>query len=74
MRVGDKLRCINNDKCSGLVMGKIYTVLAIDYEGDPRVFNTTGPHNYMYYFKSRFINITEERRKKLKKLNGLFMI
>jgi hypothetical protein len=37
MKVGDKIRCIDNDRCQDLEKGKIYTVLDIDCGGNPGV-------------------------------------
>lgn len=63
MKIGDKL--------------KIYTVLDIDSIGNPGVYKNIikdlDPNEsfYIYYLKSRFINITEQRRIKLKRLNDV---
>jgi hypothetical protein len=78
MKIGDKIRCINNDKCQGLEKGRIYTVLDIDSLGNPGIFKLDVSKDslfkyplYTYYLKFRFINITEQRRIKLKRLNDV---
>lgn len=70
MKNGDILKCIDNSG-SALTLGKKYIVLGnkedkvfgISYVV---IFSDEGKNES--YFKNRFINLTEQRRKKLQKI------
>lgn len=65
MKIGDKLVCVDNERCQGITIGKIYTVIEIDVANDPCVINDYGRG---YYIKERFISLKKYRKDKLEKL------
>jgi len=66
MKVGDVVKCINNDRCYGLELGRSYTISSFDSFGDP---GFKKGEDITYYLSWRFIiDIKETRKQKLKKL------
>jgi len=79
MKVGDKLKCkflIYGTDYIKISIGKIYTVLSIQFS--PTVSGIIIKDDYdmnifvdFWYIKLCFINLTDERRDKLNKLNNV---
>jgi hypothetical protein len=69
MRVGDKIKCIQSTSHT-FTLNKIYSILELNLNG--LLVSSNFPQKIIIrkkIFNDYFINITEERRNKLKKLN-----
>jgi len=69
MRVGDKIKCIQSTSHT-FTLYKIYSILELNLNG--LIVSSNFPQKIIIrkkIFNDYFINITEERRNKLKKLN-----
>jgi hypothetical protein len=71
MRVGDKIKCIQSTSHT-FTLNKIYSILELNLNGTGLIVSSNFPQKIIIrkkIFNDYFINITEERRNKLKKLN-----
>jgi hypothetical protein len=69
MKVGDKIKCIQSTSHT-FTLNKIYSILELNLNG--LLVSSNFPQKIIIrkkIFNDYFINITEERRNKLKKLN-----
>ena len=69
MKVGDKIKCIQSTSHT-FTLNKIYSILELNLNG--LIVSSNFPQKIIIrkkIFNDYFINITEERRNKLKKLN-----
>lgn len=67
MEIGDLVKCIYVSNSKGLTIGRTYRVISLDKGGDPEVINDNCIKSY--YCNYRFVNITKDRRDKLRRLN-----
>jgi hypothetical protein len=71
MKVGDKIKCIQSTSHT-FTLNKIYSILELNLNG--LLVSSNFPQKIIIrkkIFNDYFINITEERRNKLKKLNEI---
>jgi len=80
MKIGDKITCISKiDKCgetsNWLEIGKNYIIedISKQYKNLIKIriqqYGLGGSHSIIYYDMSHFLSLSDERKKKLKKLN-----
>ena len=66
-KVGDRIVCINNERCTNLSVGKIYTI-RLDSGSDDMVCVDNNFLSNSNYYNHRFISLKEYRKRKLNKI------